>query len=261
MPIGTVPPMWNVPREEYEFTRSDGRPAVAPYGFSDKRGIVECSDMGGGKTLQMERLIFNEHTPRDTDWQRKLYEIEKGHHPPSILGNCLPSDMKEVLLAFEAKKPFVGGKVLIMLHRVTLCNSVMTTYLAALGFQLYSANTTNFEHATRLVICIDSLWKVQCEEFDLVCIDEVPEVIKQMSGLETKHPSSGKWNVWVKLRTIMRNAKRFLLMSAQADSLVKHFLDRCRLTLRIGVKTKYRCYPIFIMNLPISRRQKWDIAD
>ena len=147
--------------------------------------------MGGGKTFQMEQLIFNEHTPRDTDWQRKLYEVEKGH-PPSILGSCLPSDMKEVLFAFEAKKPFVGDKVLIILHRVTLCNSVMTTYLAALGFQLYSANTTNFEHATRLVICIGSLWKVQCEEFDLVCIDEVPEVIKQMSGLETKHPSSGK---------------------------------------------------------------------
>ena len=70
---------------------------------------------------------------------------------------------------------------------------------------------------------------MQCEEFDLVCIDEVPEVIKQMSGLETKHPSSGKWNVWMKLRTIMRNAKRFLLMSAQADSL-KHFLCKCHLT-------------------------------
>ena len=105
----------------------------------------------------------------------------------------------------------------------------MTTYLAALGFQLYSANTTNVEHATRLVICINSLWKVQCEEFDLVCMDEVPEVIKQMSGLETKHPSSGKWNVWIKLRTIMRNAKRFLPTSAQADSLVKHFLCKCHL--------------------------------
>ena len=63
-----------------------------------------------------------------------------------------------------------------------------------------------------------------------VCIDEVPEVIKQMCGLETKHPSTGKWNVWMKLRTVMRNAKRFLLVSAQADSLVKHFLDKCHLT-------------------------------
>ena len=70
----------------------------------------------------------------------------------------------------------------------------MATYLAALGFQLYSTDTTDFENATRLVICIGSLWKVQCEEFDLVCIDEVPEVIKQfkqLCGLETKHPSSG----------------------------------------------------------------------
>ena len=138
--------------------------------------------------------------------------------------------MKEMLLAFEKNEAVIGGKVLIILNRVALCNSVMTTYLAALGFQLYSANTTNFEHATRLVICIDSLWKVQCEDFDLVCIDEVPEVIKQLTGLETKHPSSGKWNVWMKLRTIMQNAKRFLMMSAQADSLVKHFLDKCHLT-------------------------------
>ena len=229
IPIGTIPPMWNVPREEYEFTRPDGRPAVAPYDFSGKRGIVECSDMGGGKTYQMEQLIFYEHTAREVEWQHKLYEAELGR-PPVIIGGCLPGDMKEMLLAFEKTKPFVGGKVLIILHRVTLCNSVMTTYLAALGFQLYSSNTTNFEHATRLVICIDSLWKVQCEEFDLVCIDEVPEVIKQLTGLETKHPSSGKWNVWMKLRTIMRNAKRFLLMSAQADSLVKHFLDKCHLT-------------------------------
>lgn len=230
VPIGTVPPMWNVPREEYEYTRSGGRPAVAPYDFSNKRGIVECSDMGGGKTYQMEQLIFREHTPRDPDWQIKLYQIEKGHNP-SVLGGWLPPDMRQLLADFEANnKPFVGGKVLVVLHRVTLCNSVMTTYLADLGFQLYSADTTDFENATRLVICIDSLWKVQCEEFDLVCIDEVPEVIKQLCGLKTKHTSSGKWNVWMKLRTIMRNAKRFLLMSAQADSLVKHFLDKCHLT-------------------------------
>jgi len=229
IPIGTIPPMWNVPREEYEFTRSDGRPAVAPYDFNDKRGIVECSDMGGGKTYQMEQLIFREHTPRDPDWERRLYEIEKGHIS-TILGGWLPPDMRQLSADFEANKPFVGGKVLVVLHRITFCNSVMTTYLADLGFQLYSADTTDFEIATRMVICIDSLWKVQCEEFDLVCIDEVPEVIKQLCGLNTKHPSSGKWNVWMKLRTIMRNAKRFLLMSAQADSLVKHFLDKCHLT-------------------------------
>jgi hypothetical protein len=44
--------------------------------------------MDGGKTLQMEQLIFREHTPRDIDWQRKLYELEKGY-PPSVLGSCL----------------------------------------------------------------------------------------------------------------------------------------------------------------------------
>ena len=64
---------------------------------------------------------------------------------------------------FVCEVPFIGDKVLVILHRVTLCDSVMTDYLGNLGFQIYSSDTTDFETATRLVICIDSLWKVQCE--------------------------------------------------------------------------------------------------
>ena len=101
--------MWNVPREEYEFTRPDGRPAVAPYDFSGKRGIVECSDMGGGKTYQMEQLIFYEHTAREVEWQRKLYEAELGR-PPVIIGGCLPGDMKEMLLAFDTRMVSCNGR-------------------------------------------------------------------------------------------------------------------------------------------------------
>jgi len=47
------------------------------------------------------------------------------------------------------------------MHRVALCSSVMADYLAQIGFLLYSDVTTNTETAIRLVICIDSLWKVE----------------------------------------------------------------------------------------------------
>ena len=101
--------MWNVPREEYEFTRPDGRPAVAPYDFSGKRGIVECSDMGGGKTYQMEQLIFSRaHGTRSRVAAQTVRSREGA--PTGYYWRCLPGDMKEMLLAFEKTKPFVGGK-------------------------------------------------------------------------------------------------------------------------------------------------------
>ena len=228
--IGTLPIAWAVPRELYTCARPDGRPAVRPYVWpNSSQGLVECTDMGGGKTYQMERCVFREHTERDLDWRRTLYENETGQ-PAVFLGGCpLNQDWGDVQ-RFTEQVPFMGDKVLVILHRVTLCDSVMADYLANLGFQIYSSGASAVETATRLVICIDSLWKVQCEQWDLVVIDETPEVIKQMCGLKMKKSTSGKWNVWHKLRSIMRDAKRFLLMSAQADSLVKLFLDRCHVT-------------------------------
>ena len=236
--IGTLPIGWEVPREMYTCLRPDGRPAVRPYAWPESQsscsgtatqGIVECTDMGGGKTFQMQRCVFREHTRRDTEWQRKCYEIETGKQA-TFLGDFPMNPDWDVVNRFVREVPFIGDKVLVILHRVTLCDSVMTDYLGNLGFQIYSSDTTDFEKATRLVICIDSLWKVQCEQWDLVVIDEIPEVLKQMCSLKMKKAASGKWNVWRKLRSIVRDAKRFLLMSAQADSLVKLFLDRCHVT-------------------------------
>ena len=228
--IGTLPIGWEVPREMYTCLRPDGRPAVRPYAWPGAtQGIVECTDMGGGKTFQMQRCVFREHTRRDIEWQGKCYKIETGKQA-TFLGDFPMDPDWDVVNRFVREVPFIGDKVLVILHRVTLCDSVMTDYLGNLGFQIYSSDTTDFEKATRLVICIDSLWKVQCEQWDLVVIDEIPEVLKQMCSLKMKKAASGKWNVWRKLRSIVRDAKRFLLMSAQADSLVKLFLDRCHVT-------------------------------
>ena len=77
--IGTLPIGWEVPREMYTCLRPDGRPAVRPYAWPGAtQGIVECTDMGGGKTFQMQHCAFREHTRRDIEWQGKCYEIETG---------------------------------------------------------------------------------------------------------------------------------------------------------------------------------------
>ena len=120
-----------------------------------------------------------------------------------------------------------GTRVLIVMHRVALCSSAMADYLAQIGFQLYSDVTTNIETATRLVICVDSLWKVENRTWDLVAVDEITEVIKQMCSLKTKAPGSGRWAVWSTLREMFANAPRIVLMSAQADETAKKLLGEC----------------------------------
>ena len=71
----------------------------------------------------------------------------------------------------------------------------MRKYFSQLGFGLYTDNDA-CEDADRLIICIDSLWKVKNREWDLIAIDETPEVIKQMCGLKKKRSLSGKWSTW-----------------------------------------------------------------
>ena len=63
--------------------------------------------MGGGKTYQMEQLIFREHTPRDPEWQIKLYAIEKGH-VPIVLGGWV-AELSSSRLSCLYIPPFSPG--------------------------------------------------------------------------------------------------------------------------------------------------------
>ena len=109
-----------------------------------------------------------------------------------------------------------GASVLIVLHRITLCVAVMGR-LADLGFQLYS-DTQGPISGSRVVVCIDSLWKIEWKDFSLVCVDETPQVLASAAALRSKHGTGGKWRTWDKLVSIIRNAERRIFMSAQSDS-------------------------------------------
>ena len=87
---------------------------------------------------------------------------------------------------------YAGGRVKIIAHRVSLCE-YLYSLLKDQGFLLYSL-VEDWENVKKLIICIDSLWKVPpAIKFDLVWIDEVHEMIGSLCSLKVKAPGSGKW--------------------------------------------------------------------
>jgi hypothetical protein len=115
-----------------------------------------------------------------------------------------------------------SASVLLILHSVSLCESFMDI-LEGLGFELYS-DTTGVLMGRRIVVCINSLARVPSREFDLVAIDETPEVVASLVTLRPRVGFGTKWVVWDRLRDCMRHATRRLFMSAQSDALVQAFL-------------------------------------
>jgi hypothetical protein len=231
---------WDVPRERYEYFDDKGKPRVRPFDLSVHRNIVECSDMGGGKSLQLYRLILLNFTGRTKDSKILIHDDIKGKKSrcqrcmgthfvskssegsPCTCGGHWENTVDDVI----CDVPTIGTRVLIIYHRVALIDSAMRTYYSQLGFRYYTDKDA-CKDAERLVICIDSLWKVTNEEWDLVAIDETPEVIKQLCSLKTKKNGSGKWETWEKLRKCTQDSSHVICLSAQADTPVKNFLDEC----------------------------------
>ncbi len=113
-------------REEYPFLRSDGRPGVRPYVYGNGvDSIMDCTEIGGGKTHQAIDLIQREHTPNAS---QDLFG------PPNL---------------------FYGGKVLHVLHRISLCVALYML-LNDPDTMMYS-DTKDPSNCKRLIICIDSL--------------------------------------------------------------------------------------------------------
>ena len=195
-------PSWQVNREFYTYQREGNalKAAVRPFHDTfaqseDRHVIVDSSNMGTGKSYAADKYIY---------WRIEQWKHQHGEHSESQF------------------------KCLCIVHRVQLANEIHTEYLRKHDFKLYlddNAEGGSVRDAKRLVICIDSLWKVEFEDWDCVIIDEIPEVLKSICRLKKKHPHSGKWNVWAKFRLVLQNCRRNILLSANADTLVRLTLD------------------------------------
>ena len=163
---------WNVMREMYVYIDDDhGKPRARPFDISKHKSYVEASDCGAGKSHQLHRLVLKQFTPRDGLWRTKMYESITGREPCERRMTFCPTSENtrpctcggegdSIIAASIGDTPYVGCRVILIFHRITLINAINIKYFKALGFHLYS-ETEACQNSDRLIICIDSLWKVK----------------------------------------------------------------------------------------------------
>ena len=77
----------------------------------------------------------------------------------------------------------------------------------------------------RLIVCINSLRKVELEEWDLVIIDEAQQVLLALCKLVKKGEIGSPVDVYKKLKIIVERAGRIISMAADGGPLCKIFYD------------------------------------
>ena len=136
--------------------------------------VMACNDMGEGKSFQTYRALLNYFIRRDSDWEILCEEAN------------IRTDVRGPQLTKSAEQP----SVLVILHRISLINSLSDDYLAKLNFQRYDGDDmkgTIYGPGLH-IICINSLWRISDEnEYDLVIIDEISEVLDTTLSLKQKH--------------------------------------------------------------------------
>jgi hypothetical protein len=93
----------------------------------------------------------------------------------------------------------------------------------------------------RVVICIDSLWRVSLESFDLLVLDVFAELRRALPKIQRKHAAGGHWNVWLKLGRIARQAGNVLALGAHSDAPEKRLLER------LGLKAHWQINKISLL--------------
>jgi hypothetical protein len=185
-----MPAVYGIERERYEYTVDvNGKPkaCVRPLSgtFEDNRTIVEGSDPGTGKTHALCDLIKEDHTATPSAGSDSSDDESDMSPDDGELG--MDSDDTDGATDVSLRAAEHGDKVLVVLHRVELCKKIHADLNRfGLGFELYSELPNGMINCSRLVVCVNSLWRIAEREWDLIAIDETPEVIKAVCLLENK---------------------------------------------------------------------------
>ena len=140
-----------------------------------------------------KRHIIESYTTRDDDWKRRrhaeVFGNDLSYYDDEIRFNTnermLFNDYFDESTSTSTYKyaPFYWIKVVIIAHRFELLYAIFELY-KGLDFDLYD-KLPNCAHSERLIICINSLYKVnRHNQWDLVLIDETEQMLTAMCTLK-----------------------------------------------------------------------------
>ncbi|KAK3235553.1 hypothetical protein CYMTET_54260 [Cymbomonas tetramitiformis] len=206
--------------ELYDAEEIDGKPRTKKIVFEEGvRVLVMREEMGTGKTRQAMQFIRTYHTPRTQEWFDVWYKDTVPDLPYKIASNEQ---------AIQSQLPsYYGDRVLVIFHRRSLGRAMFQDSLSAMTFNYYLDvnETSEIADTNRLAICVDSLWRVKRTDWDLVVVDEINSVLRNIRVCKsTPSGEGGKIAVWLRLMDILRDSDRVILMDAMADIEVSHTL-------------------------------------
>ncbi len=107
---------------------------------------------------------------------------------------------------------------------ITFRTILASKYEIDTGFQKYSEKGTRYDE-NRLIVCINSLWKMQKFDYDIVVLDEIDSIVEQFDMPDMSH----KGIITSTLQEIMKQSDIAIFMDANVDSQrCKQFIKRLR---------------------------------
>lgn len=117
------------------------------------------------------------------------------------------------------------GSLLIITHRKSLGRSMAKRYGTAY-YEDFENNLEELQKQSRLVICLDSIWKLETtRHFELVILDEVEQVLAHAMG-ETIRKKRRTAEVIEWLRHFITRANRVLMLDADLGELTRNYAER-----------------------------------
>ncbi|KAK3253360.1 hypothetical protein CYMTET_37359 [Cymbomonas tetramitiformis] len=195
-----------------------GNPCAKPIEFSrGVKAVIMREEVETGKSHQAMQLIHTHHLPRDRTW----YRAWRKDNFPGPMGLYSETEIIGRLPRFR------GERVLMIFHRRSLRRALFRDSVQLMRFDYFFNldDNTKISDQERLGICIDSLWRVQTTDWDLVLVDEVNSVLRNIGARNSSAGNSdGEVSVWGRLVDIVKHSKRVVLMDAMADIEVAHLL-------------------------------------
>lgn len=201
---------------------NDGKVFVGCY-----HNICACSGMKYVDQISEEKVdpcntihINAKYLTADINFLKILWKWKKEGQVLAIK-SVMGSGKTQVMMLL-ANDPSLKS-ILWVTHRLSLTNNIMGKF-RQYGFNSYQDKDVDLRKANRVVVQLDSLYKViktdltgqkmTCKQFDLVVIDESEGQMCHLNSPHLKKGNRSQYDYYEKLHDICKGSKRVLLMDA-----------------------------------------------